>query len=104
MQLDADLLHMLLSCPTILSYWQRVLEVPLTKVEHVLMNSPKVVILGKFHRPMFKKPSTKFLDLALLAKYNITLHWKVSLPTIVSWTKVSLSWFQSESTLLHREE
>lgn len=103
---DADLLHMLWSCPTLSHYWCRITET-LSRCTGVdLPNTWEICILGLYKRTRTNRTGCRFRDLGLIvAKRLITKRWKQrDPPEALHWELSMEVWAQAESTSLHREE
>lgn len=105
-QTDADLLHVLWSCPSLQTYWREVTNALMKSTKTQIAFTCEVCILGLYVRTKKMKVNSRFKDLGLIvAKRLITRRWKnPTPPTALSWEKSLVVWAWSESIALQREE
>lgn len=97
----ADLSHILWSCDRLREYWEEVVACVNHITDRTLTLDMSTCILLWFPHTSRTKVTSKFGDLAfILAKREITLHWKApGGPNITRWKNTLLKWARSEGTL-----
>ena len=105
-QSDAELVHVLWSCPTIQLYWDQVLSRLSSCTGREIPRTDTCCLLLTMRRGREFRAMTRFIDLGLLlAKRLLTRGWKAPVPPhIDAWVNSVRAWAQAESTTLHTEE
>ncbi|KAJ1102045.1 hypothetical protein NDU88_007103 [Pleurodeles waltl] len=103
---DADLLHVLWSCPSLTQYWNAIGATLAEIMDESIGLSPAFFLLGLHPWKRASKVRMRFMDLdLLLAKCQLTRCWKSPhAPSLLSWKEEVLRCSQAESAALRREE